>query len=306
MLAGYVSRRRGVSEKLAEKLMWLVVVFGYPSVGLFAVWGTNLAGAVWLPVLAAFYIVILTGVGLAFSRLLTRDRPLEGLFAIACGMGNTGFTMGAFLCYLLFGFDAIGLAAVYDLSWWLMLVCLMYPLARHYAAEKPPEGGLGLLIWRNVMDIRSLGLLATIAGLGLNLLHLPFPMAVRDQHVMDVLMFITSTLAFFSIGLRLHASHVRPIMRLIVGLGAMRFLVAPLVALGLWALTLLTPWPLTGIPRGVFHVESCIPTAVTMVAIANLFHLRPREASALFVVNTLSYLAILPALIWFFKAVWAN
>jgi hypothetical protein len=50
-------------------------------------------------------------------------------------------------------------------------------------------------------------------------------------------------------------------------------------------------------------VEAFVPTAVTMVAVANMFRLRPQEASIFFVVNTLMYLAfVLPWVLLFFQS----
>ena len=58
------------------------------------------------------------------------------------------------------------------------------------------------------------------------------------------------------------------------------------------AATRLTPWPLTGLNRTVFLIQSFMPTAVAMVASANMFNLRPRTASVLFVANTVLFLAL--------------
>jgi predicted permease len=53
--------------------------------------------------------------------------------------------------------------------------------------------------------------------------------------------------------------------------------------------------------REVFIIESFVPTAVTMVAVANMFRLEPRKASMLFIVNTVMYLVVvLPIVLWLF------
>ena len=62
-----------------------------------------------------------------------------------------------------------------------------------------------------------------------------------------------------------------------------------------------TPWPLVGLSRDVFLVQAFVPTAVMLVAMANMFSLRPRTASVLFVANTLIYLVlVLPWVLWAF------
>jgi predicted permease len=107
--------------------------------------------------------------------------------------------------------------------------------------------------------------------------------------------------AYFSIGLRLHPAGSLALWRLMTALGVMRFIVSPIVAIGmLWVLDR-TAWSMTGLPREVFLLQAFVPTAVTMVAVANMFHLRPREGSLLFVTNTVAYLVVaLPLLLWRF------
>ena len=80
---------------------------------------------------------------------------------------------------------------------------------------------------------------------------------------------------------------------------SVRFGVGAAVGLGLAAATRLTPWPLAGAAHDALLIESFVPTAVTMVAVCNMFHLRPREASVLFIANTMMYLVlVLPLVVW--------
>jgi len=56
-----------------------------------------------------------------------------------------------------------------------------------------------------------------------------------------------------------------------------------------------TPWPLTARTGNVFLIQCFTSTAVTMVAMANMFHLRPAQASVMFVLNTFMYvMCVLP------------
>lgn len=107
--------------------------------------------------------------------------------------------------------------------------------------------------------------------------------------------------AYFSIGLRLRFAHVRKIWRAILTHAAIRFGAGLAVGAALWGLTLLTPWPLTGQARNILLIESFVPMAVTAVAVANMFTLRPEEASVIFVVNTIAYiLLVLPVILYVF------
>ena len=112
---GYWCRRLGyVREQTGEAIMTFVAVFGYPSVGFLSVWGTRLqpSDAV-LPVMAAAHAVTMLFVSLAMAGLFTQDRQEKGLFALAGGVGNNGFTLGAFVLYLLYGEPGMGLANIY-------------------------------------------------------------------------------------------------------------------------------------------------------------------------------------------------
>lgn len=299
MLGGYLCRRlQWLSEALGEKIMTLVGVFGYSSVAFLSVWGTRLeAGDFLLPVLGAAHVVLMGFLSLALSGWVAKDRPERGLFAIAGGTGNNGFTMGAFVLYLLYGEPGMGLSNVYILLFMPVAVLVMFPLARHYASEGP-AGPITALIRRSLLDWRSLGLPMALAGIGLSVGGVERPAVVASWHLLDLLVCVLTPLAFFGIGLRLHFSKVRPLARMLVGLGLVRFVLGLLVGVALAGLTRLTPWPFTDLRWDVFLVQSFVPTSVTMVAIANMFNLRPNEASVLFVVNTAAYLVLVLPLLW--------
>jgi len=111
-----------------------------------------------------------------------------------------------------------------------------------------------------------------------------------------VTVLLTTLGGYFSIGLRLHGGRVRKLTRLIVALGVMRYVVGAGLAL---ALAALAPWQPWSMPWRIFLLEGVMPTAITMVAMANMFRTKPRTASALFVANTVFFLAVcLPIVLW--------
>jgi predicted permease len=300
--AGYVCRWRGwVAERVSATLMTLVVVGGFSAVGFLSVWKLPLRGAdAWLPVLGAAHIVLITLGAVGVGRWLSRDRGEQGAFALTAGIGNNGFTMGGFVAYLLYGDAGLGLTSIYCLMAVPVTVLWFYPLARRFGSQAQGRP-LGTLIRQSVLDWRSIGLPLVLLAVLLSpaVGNVPFPEWISRARVTDILMFATAALAYFAVGLRLQLSSVPALARMIVALGATRFVVGPALALGLLALTSLTVWPLEAVRQTVFMVVTVVPTSVTSVAVANMFDLRPREASVLFVANTVTYLLlVLPVVVW--------
>jgi hypothetical protein len=157
------------------------------------------------------------------------------------------------------------------------------------------------LILRSVFDWRSIGLPISLLGIVLSAMGVVRPQVVTDWHVVDALVYVLTPLAFFGIGLRLHFSKIVPLWRPILGLALVRFVLAAAVGIAFAYATWLTPWAFRDLRWDVYVVEAFVPTAVTMVAVANMFGLCPREASVLFVANTVIYLVlVLPVVWWFF------
>jgi len=301
-LAGYLARRRGwVSENAARWLMTAVVVFGYSPVSFLSIWSIQpKAQDVWLPVFGGLQVLIMAGLGVAAGRMLTRDRQDYGLLGMLSAVGNTGFTMGGFVIYIVFGLEGLGRGSIYALMWYPMVVLVLYPMGQHFSGSH--QGSLAALMTKSLFNWRSAGLPISLIGLTLTLSGVPYPKAVVESwHVVPIIMYIVLPTAYFSIGLRLHVSSLGAMKRLIAALMALRFVAAPALGFAMLALSGLTAHPLTGASRGVLLINSCVPTAITAVAVANMFHLRPRNASILFVCNSLVYLAVvLPVVLWLF------
>ncbi|MEI7837112.1 MAG: AEC family transporter [Planctomycetota bacterium] len=297
MAAGYLARRRRLLKESASRpIMTAVAVFGYSSIGFFSIWKEKLtADEAWLPLLSGAFMLIMLPLGMLAGRLLTRNRPTIGVFAVAGALANTGATMGGLLAYILYNEEGLRLTNIYGLLWTPVIVCAMYPVMRHYGRSESRES-MGRLMVRNLLDWRSIGLPLSIVAIVLAGLGVQRPQAVERWHVIDVLVLLTTLGGYFAIGLRLHGGRVRKLTRLIVGLGVMRYVVGAGLAMGLAALA---PWETGSMPWRIFLLEGIMPTAITMVAMANMFRTKPRTASALFVANTVFFLVVcLPIVLW--------
>ncbi|MFP4434370.1 MAG: AEC family transporter [Phycisphaerae bacterium] len=303
MAGGWLARRRGwVHESAARSLMSVVAVFGYSSIGMLSIWTTPLGiSDIWLPVLGATYMIVLTLVGLAIGRFALKSTSEIGLLGLAGGISNLGPTMGGFVVFLFYGEPGLGLVGVLTLMFVPMVVLWGFPIARHYSPsiERMP---LLKLYATSLLSWRSLGVPIMAAGVVLSVLDVPRPRIVAEWYVVDVMVFALVAAAYFSIGLRLRGGDLWVLRKPIALLAGIRFVGGLVVMLALLAITQWTPWPLGWDTLGgrVLFIEGFVPTAVSMVAVANMFHLAPRKASALFVANTLMYLVlILPWVVLF-------
>ncbi len=222
--AGYGCHRRGwLGEIAARRIMTFVAVAGYPSVGALSIWGMALKTSdLVLPILAMLHMVLMTFLGVPLARLVTRDRAETGLFAIATGSGNNGFTMGAFVLFLLYGEAGMGLGNLYIVLIIPGLVVFLYPMAHHYATMEP-AGSMAKLVSRSLFDWRSIGLPVIIAAIIASLWRIPRPEWIGACRVVDVLAYSITPVAFFGVGLRLRLTRIVPLWRMVVGLAFTRF-----------------------------------------------------------------------------------
>lgn len=301
LAAGYVARKRSLlPQRVAEWCMTIVAVFGYTAVSFLTIWVLEAPrpSDAFLPVLAAVHWAVMGLAALLGGRAIGLGFEDRGLLAVSGAAGNTGFTMGGFVLYLLYGEQGLALVSVYCLTWTPMMVLFHYPLARHFAhgPDRPP---LGRLMLENLLDWRSVALPISIVSIILCLARVPRPAFIEQWRVVDVLMVVVTAMAYFGIGMRLHLGDLGRLWKMVLALGALRFGVGLAVGWCIVALMGLTPWPLEGLRLEVFIIESFVPSAVIGVAVASMFGLRPRSASVLFVVNTVMYLAlVLPIVMW--------
>lgn len=301
-MAGYFARVRGyLREDFTRQIMTAVMVVGYPAVGFLAIWKIPLQWSdAWLPVLGFIQATLMAFVALGVGRWLFAEKIERGLLGFSCGVGNHGVTMAGFVVFLLFGDMGLGLNTIYAIYTFFAFVLLSYTIAQKYSPDMPSQSIATLMI-KNLLHWRATGLYACIAAILLTGFNVSRP-GVFDQYpILDLMIYLLIVMAYFSIGLRLHLPHVLEIKRAIMGLIVIRHGVGLVLGFALVGLTLLTPWPLEGLALKVFLIQASVPMGVMGVAVANMFHIKPREASALFVISSIVYLAIgIPLVLWIF------
>ena len=302
-ISGYLTRTRlGIKEQSAKVIMTVVAVAGYPIVGFMAIWGTPLQWAdVWLPFLGATQATLMAFIALTIGRKLFPDRAERGVVGISCGIGNHGVTMAGFAVYLVFGRIGLGLNMIYTLYTFFALVLLSYTIAQHYSSEAKSRSIAKLMIG-NLLHWRATGLYACLTAIFLTIAGFAPPQQIHTWNLLNSAIYLVIAGAYFSIGLQLHIPHIAKMKRAIICVIGIRQGVGLLIGLSLAGLTMCSPWPLEGLSLKVFLLQSSVPAGVLGVAVANMFSIKPREASAIFVVSSILYLAIgMPLVLWIFS-----
>ena len=290
LVAGYTARRRRwVSEELSRPIHFHTVVWIWSLATLLSLWPVKLPGEdLWLlliqPVLmaAAAYGVI------PLARWTGCTRPETGVMAVASAVGNHGFTLGSYLCYVLLvpSDHALAYSTAFATMTTICLVMIIYPLARRFSANPQAVGSWGQVLWRNFVDLRAMPMYAAFLGIVLAQSGVDRPEFVTRWHLVDVLFYAGGFGGYFGIGLRLHLAASARYLKQHAVVAIVKLMLVPAGAAALLWMLSQTGYPPSALASQVVQLQTAMPAAIITVMIANLFDLEPRMASALWVWNT--------------------
>ncbi len=317
LLLGVTARHRGWLHEDASRHVHLVTLVGpWSAAALLTLWRLPIdLSNVWLlliqPIMVAAPVLLTVWLG----RHLTTDRQAIGVLAIAAALGNTGFTLGAYLCFTLLGDRhdlplspneadqgigpaalAYGVAIVTLMS--VAAVLILFPIARLYAASPGDTPSMDRLIVSSFFDIRAALLWSALVGVILAASGVPYPVQLDRFHTLDILFYLGAFTAYTGIGLRLRlGDNIRQHWRLHAGLAGVKFFAIPAVAVATLLTLRLAPASPSKLLEHVVIIEAFMPVAIQGVIIPNLFGLDARLASSLWLINTLIFaVLVLPVL----------
>jgi predicted permease len=299
LVSGYLAASRfGLPEHLAKKIMTAVLVSFNWLIALLVIWRMQLTSLlIWLPIVGAVLMLTITVLSTGLFHFLDLDRKSRLTLILAAGLSNMGYTGGAFVCYALFGAEGLALANIYPVFWLPIVYLIFFPLLKiHELRLKDLNAKFS---FGQVLDFRFLVLPAVITAIILNLTGLESPAFIAKFHIIDVLVYIASSLAFFAIGLQVNLSRLKNYINLYFPLAMVKFMLTPAVALLLVWLLALTGQNLTAPVQRVIIVLSVTPSAVLMVTMSNVFDLDGPLASALWVVTMAVFAAIVVPVLFF-------
>ncbi len=296
LLAGYFGRRSGwVDERHSRFVHYHTVVWTWSAASLCSLWRIPIrAESTWVVLIEVFVVVVPALLIIPAAKWIGSTRSQVGVLAVGAGVGNIGFTLGAYLCYALIEPRATALAyagaATATLS--VAIILFLYPVANHFGSTDSQRRGLRRLIAGSFLTLPALPLYTSLVGVGLSATGVPFPDALERYYLLDAILYAVSFGGYFGTGLRLRFRGGRVYWRAHLLLAGFMFGLTPLLTAGLATLTTLTPRPIPDLASTVMLVEAFMPTGVSCVILANVFHLDARMASSAWLWNTVLFLAV--------------
>lgn len=306
LVAGLVSHKMGwLSRGFGKPLHRFVVTWCWAAGGLLLLWNlTPELRHLWIVVIQTSCVAGVMFAGVGLGKLMRLPREQLAVLAIGGGVCNIGLTLGAYLCYLLLESPlTLGFVGIATATLMINIPLLVYPVANHFAPHRPEDDTLLRLIRRSLIAWPALPLYASLLGLVLAQMGVPYPRVVIDWKIVDVIFYVTTIGSFFGIGLGLRADAPWKYGRQLVALSVLTFGLAPLIT---WALILLMSqkglgdYSIHPVAADAMAIEAWMPAGVSTVMLANVFHLDSRMANSVWLWNTTAFCVfILPPLVWY-------
>ncbi|MCC7193474.1 MAG: AEC family transporter [Phycisphaeraceae bacterium] len=297
LLSGYTLRRRGwIREELARPIHFHTVLWFWSFSGILSFWLLPLTPEMfWFFLIVPVTVAVPTYSVIPLAKWIGCTRPQIGVMAIGAGICNGGITLGAYLSYCLLRPDhdsALAVAQAYAMLQLIIAVPFIYPVAQHFSSDEADKLSIPRLIVSSVFDVRSIGLFAGAIGLALSAAKVPYPQLLRDIHALDIVAYACAAGGYFGIGLRLRLGDSIRYLPQHAMLAGIKFIMIPLVCFMMLHLIGVFSSPLSTLTQRATMIEATAPTGMSMVVLANLFHLDARLASVLWVWNTVIFLMV--------------
>ncbi len=290
--AGYIFRS-AVAPRV-RKLVLFNLVCLEPLIILNSTWGMKIAPSLAVLPLTGLAIV-LSGflLGRITAPLLYEDRVRQASFTISSSLSNQGFTMGAFICYMLIGPRGLALSIIFILYFTFYAFGFLFSYASIVRYDHP-------VTWRflvsHIVRLQNMPLFATAAGLILTAAGVRRPVGHLP---VDSIIYTAVCIYFITLGAQFQVRHIETYIRPSLLLALIRFVLIPG---GVFCFFFLFRFDLERDIQQVIIIQSMMPAAVFSVVACSLYDLDTKMSSALFLINTVFFLVfVLPLLVFGFE-----
>ncbi len=286
LAAGYVARRQrpGLTAVTPKILRFALLFLDTPLMALifWLMKREQWTGAWKLPLIGFTLSTALLLIGIAVARMMRLKRAEEGAFACGASISNIGFSFGGLLCLMILGVNGATLSQVYTLYLNPFAFMILFQVAAWYSGQVRPSG-LVLGFFKD--PVRSAPVAGMAAGVLMNLYGPPPPACL--EAIVTVWVLVATAAYSFGIGGSVFVRKMREQVRPCLALGALKFIVTPLLAMALASLFELTP-----LQRQVVFIVSMMPMAIFAVVIAGLTNLARDLANSCWLFTTLATLPL--------------
>ncbi len=296
LAAGYLCRRRGVLTALqAPRISRTGLTFLSPVVTFSVMWALQPVGwsAAALPVLCALLILLMWPLAAPLGRRLFTEPTSQAPWVLCAMFSNQGTTYGTFICYIALGAQGAALATIFVLPFMPMLYLLGFHLAGQYTGQSTSP-------WQSLTEAFRHGysrnpLLGIAAGL---LMHLLIPtMPAFARGAVDVLVPLDTAIQLFAIGLTLRFSVIGAYLRPVLVMHVLKFLVTPVLGLGLAAAFGLWGKADNDMVKVVL-LQCSTPVAILALVITQATRMNINLANSLWVTTNLFAVVWAPLILW--------
>jgi len=300
LFLGYFIQKKGLvahPKEVSEAIVKNTFRFVSPVILCLSFWKLDLRNAaIWtLPLIGLIIATLRMAIAMYLVRMHRLTPPQKGSFITSAMFSNVGYTLGGFLCFVLFGEIGLALAIMYTLYYTPYFYTVGFYVARHYAQERKPRPKRGFT-GRILEDVRFFPFLGFVLGAGLNFSGIPRPepLAYVNRFVVPL-----ATLGYFSsIGLTFRFGAVKRYKSVCLSVSAIKFLISPLIGLTL-AYLMGYPRILGGLPMKIVIIESSMPVAFSALLLTVLFDIDRDLSNSCWLVTTFMMIIVIPLLVWF-------
>jgi predicted permease len=289
--AGQVLRRKyAIRTEVPRALMRWLTKTCLPVISALSLWELRLTGPhlLWIPVVGAVISTLAFVPAFLFGRRLQLTRHQMGSYLGAAMFSNVGYSLGGFVCLVLFGEQGLALAVLYMLYLFFYMYGIGFPIARSLGSGKERS------LWRNFVEnmgdpVAFLPLVGAALGILLNIsgIHRSHIFSGINQVIAPAATFVTMLAIGLQMKLEAPGEHKGAVVRML----GIKFVYSPLIGV-----TMALILGFSDLEMKVILVEAFMPSAITVLVMAMLFDLDQRLANFCWIYTTLGFFVFAPFL----------
>ena len=285
----FLHQRHWISEKIINKVIRFNVICVYTTLSLLSFWVLPLSWSLLLVPIFGMLLVLLPGaIGyMLFARKIENllDR---GSFIASAMLANLG-TLGGVCAFILYNESGFAYSQLIGTTQNVLLCLVVFPMAQYYYLKHTAavrKSSRSHNFREMFFSINQLSLLGMVGGLLLNANHVPRPEILGS--IFQSLVHIAAWIAMLPVGFLINFDKVRQYASDVRTLTLLRFVITPIIFIGLTMLIISDP-----ILQGTLIILAFCPTAINAVLAAKIYKLNVDMAVSSFVITTAAYLLLI-------------